>query len=233
MQYFRVSGYDFGATRALTPEQLGALLRLTQQPSLKGEGPLGGRGGISAGEIPGLGRVVVKRYLRGGLMRRLVARFYFRFGKPRPRREFELLEKVRSLGVLAPEPIAYATRGFLLYEGWLFMREIPEHSRLSDSHILELHGADTLVHEVARQMRVLIENGLLHVDLHPGNILVDAEGAVHVVDFDNAHPYRGTQRELRDQYLRRWRRAVIKHELPETLSELMAMELRQVAATGR
>jgi hypothetical protein len=55
---------------------------------------------------------------------------------------------------------------------------------------------------------------------------------VHVVDFDNARPFDGSERDLRDQYLRRWRRAVIKHNLPETLSELMAMELRQVAAQG-
>jgi len=233
MHHTRFSGYDFGATHELSKEQLTALVHLLEQPAQRGEGPLGGRGGVASGDLPGVGRIVVKRYLRGGLLHHVVAKYYLRLGRARPQREFELLDKVRALGVTAPEPVAYATRGLLWYEGWLFMREISEHSRLADPKILELHGAESLVHEVARQMRVLIEHGLLHVDLHPGNILVDREGGVHVVDFDNAHLFRGTQRELRDQYLRRWRRAVIKHALPETLSELMAMELRQVAAAGR
>ena len=58
-------------------------------------------------------------------------------------------------------------------------------------------------------------------------MLVDHEDQVYLVDFDKAKRFSGPLNELRDHYLCRWRRAVIKHELPETLSEMMSADLRQ------
>ncbi len=228
----RVGDYRFGFTHSLTTEQLSALALLLSEVPKRERMPLGGRGGVAIQKVDGLGSIAVKRYLRGGVMRFLNSRYYLRIGRVRPQVEFELLEQVRCLGVEAPEPIAFATRGALCYEGWLLMREIAEHGRLAETSVLERFGPEKLINDLARQVRILIENKVLHVDLHPGNVLVDQSGRVHVVDFDNAAAFDGSERDLRDQYLRRWRRAVIKHSLPETLSELMAMELRQVAAQG-
>jgi aminoglycoside phosphotransferase (APT) family kinase protein len=108
---------------------------------------------------------------------------------------------------------------------------------------------------------MLILNGIKHVDLHPGNVLVDGTGQVFLLDFDKAFfilndensPFllslkeqahapdsqnmlssREIMREvlflrrLRDFYLRRWRRAVIKHGLPDYVSETMCLRLRSI-----
>jgi len=69
---------------------------------------------------------------------------------------------------------------------------------------------------VSSQVSALIEHGILHVDLHPGNVLVNPEGRLFLIDFDKARLYKNS-RGLKDKYLRRWRRAVDKHDLPPFL----------------
>ena len=92
MQVHKFGAYRIGSSRELTDAQHAALVRLIEQPMQRSEGPLGGRGGVAAGEIAGLGRVVVKRYLRGGILRHFIARWYLRFGRVRPEVEYRLLE---------------------------------------------------------------------------------------------------------------------------------------------
>jgi 3-deoxy-D-manno-octulosonic acid kinase len=232
MEYLQQAGYRFGFTQPLSEHQRAALIALLQDVPVGDHTPLGGRGGVAIRAVDGLGSVAVKRYVRGGILRAINAQYYLAFGPSRPQVEFELLERVRGLGVNAPEPIACVTRGRLWYEGWLVMREIPSHRRLSDPGVVEEHGSERLFKEISRQVKILISHRILHIDLHPGNVLIDNHEVVHLIDFDNACAWKGRERDLRDQYLRRWRRAVIKHRLPETLSELMAAELRQVAAQG-
>ena len=79
---------------------------------------------------------------------------------------------------------------------------------------------------VAEQVNRLINAGILHVDLHPGNVLIEEDGGVFLVDFDKAHHVAYERSALRDLYLRRWRRAVIKHSLSPLLVELLSLYLR-------
>ena len=79
---------------------------------------------------------------------------------------------------------------------------------------------------LSEQIRTLIKNRIFHVDLHPGNVLVREDNRVYVVDFDKACHFNGSYQALRELYLRRWRRAVIKHKLPPLLSEMMSLTLR-------
>jgi 3-deoxy-D-manno-octulosonic acid kinase len=81
------------------------------------------------------------------------------------------------------------------------------------------------VEQAANQVVLLINQQILHVDLHPGNVLVDADGKVFLLDFDKAQKVAGKRNKLRDYYLCRWRRAVIKYNLPEVLSEMFALTL--------
>jgi 3-deoxy-D-manno-octulosonic acid kinase len=80
--------------------------------------------------------------------------------------------------------------------------------------------------KLAEQLAILVKNNILHVDLHPGNVLVAPSGEVYIVDFDKAISFGGSSQALRDLYLRRWRRAVIKHKLSPVLSEMMSLTLR-------
>jgi len=220
------NGYSFCLVQPLSPKQLESLVGLLEQSDTAPVGVLGGRGSLSTGQLPGLGSVVVKHYLRGGILRRFVERHYLRLGKTRPQREFELLEKARALGVNAPRPLGYACRGRVFYQAWIFMREVAEHKRLTELALEEPDAVPPIVKNLACQVIKLVQNRILHVDLHPGNVLVDKQGGVFVVDFDKARYFRGSLLRLRDKYIWRWRRAVIKHGLPDELSEIFCLELK-------
>ncbi|UCD86512.1 MAG: phosphotransferase [Desulfobacterales bacterium] len=169
--------------------------------------------------------MVVKYYTRGGLIRYLVKRRYLRWGKTRCQVEYELLQKVRGLGVNAPEPIAYAYRGGLFYQGWLVTREIKERQTLAELSRADEERTHIVMKDVINQISTLIKNHILHVDLHPGNVLVDNGDRVFLLDFDRACVSRRDKKKLRDHYVRRWRRAVIKHRLSETLCEMLSAGL--------
>ena len=228
-----MQGYSIGCHRAtegsvLNAHQLESLRKLmccSTQPARNGS-RLNGRAAVTRGEVPGIGRVVVKHFMRGGLLRHLVERLYLRWGPVRSEQEFELLERVRALGVRAPEPVACGFRGGLFYRTWLVTKEIAHSRSLADLSQQDEDLAREYMRELINQVGILIRNNLLHVDLHPGNVLISDEGKLYILDFDKAREFKGPKNKLRDVYLHRWRRAVIKHKLPEILTEIMALGLR-------
>jgi 3-deoxy-D-manno-octulosonic acid kinase len=187
---------------------------------------LGGRSQACVYTVEGLGRVFVKYYSHGGLLRSLTGGRFLGTGSVRSCVEFEMLERVRSFGVNAPQPIAIIKRGALLYNTWLVMEELVDARNLVEIQLDDMDGVHRAMNALAEQVRLLVRNRILHVDLHPGNVLVTPDGRVHVVDFDKAHTFKGSAQALCDLYLRRWRRAVIKHGLSPVLSELMSLTLR-------
>ena len=219
--------YHLVLDNILSGQAIRELIALLRTPPQRKSGALSGRAGVGAAAIDGLGRVVVKHYERGGVFSYLVRRHYLRLGEIRPQREAEILQTVRSLGVKAPRPIGYAWKGRLFYRGWLFLEEVEHHKSLAEVSLAPNCGLRALISELAGQVQILIKNGILHIDLHPGNVLVNDSGRIFLIDFDKALYCRRGAEYLRDQYLCRWRRAVIKHELPEELSEMMSLELRR------
>jgi len=211
----------------LSDEQATALIR-----ALRGGGEhverstLGGRSRSAIFELPGLGRVFMKHYSHGGLLRALTAGRFLALGPERSRVEFEMLERVRSYGVCAPKPYAIVKKGAVVYGTWLVMEELQGARTLVEIQRGESDELHRVMRALGEQLVVLIQNRILHIDLHPGNVLVSPSGTVHIVDFDKAHYFRGSASTLRDLYLRRWRRAVIKHGLSPVLSELMSLLLR-------
>ena len=189
--------------------------------------PLGGRNCISIAEIAKLGRVVVKQYMRGGLFQYFIRRHYLKLGTIRSEAEFQLLSKAHAAGISVPEPVGYIWRGEFLYQAWLVTKEIPGSMTVAEISLKDEDRLPDVMEEVIRQVGLLIKNGICHVDLHPGNVLVDPQGRVYIIDFDKAYQFKGSPNVLRDRYLCRWRRAAIKHELPEVLSEIMSHGLRQ------
>jgi 3-deoxy-D-manno-octulosonic acid kinase len=215
----------FGA--ALSEEGCVGLMNALLQPVPAGRDALSGRRQVVPAECPGIGGVVVKHYARGGATAKLVKNRYFRWGTTRGQHEFEMLEAVRRCGVRAPEPIAFVTQGIVWYRAWLVMRRIDNTISLAELAAADEERTRKVMDEVTRQISLLVRERLYHVDLHPGNVLVDEHDHVYLVDFDKARRYTRALNELRDHYLCRWRRAVIKHELPEALSELMGAGLRR------
>ena len=218
--------YHFGSSWDLSEQHLGHLIRLFNAPTEKVGSVLGGRSSVTVAQLEGIGPVVIKYYTRGGLIRYLVERKYLKCGKTRGQIEYEVLQEVRKLGVSAPEPIVYAYQGSILYKAWLATREIKQQRTLAELSCVNEEHALIVMKEVAVQAAILIKNNIFHADLHPGNVLVDSADRVFIVDFDKARLSPGSRNKLRDKYLMRWRRSVIKHRLPETLSEMLSTALR-------
>lgn len=184
--------------------------------------------GITRQSVEGIGRVVVKHYLRGGLLRFFLHRSYLHWGEYRSKHEFLMLARVRQLGISAPRPIAYGIEGGIFYRTWLVLSELEGVTALADL-ALDRDPAryEQAMEQLAVQVERMIENGVFHVDLHPGNVVIDGNDQLFILDFDKARMFSGPLNELRDRYLRRWRRSVIKHNLPESFSELFCARLRK------
>jgi 3-deoxy-D-manno-octulosonic acid kinase len=222
-----LDSFHIGSSIHLSDQHARQLVAIFKKPSRPANSVLGGRTSVFAGQINGIGEVVVKYYTRGGFVRHFVKRKYVRWGKIRSRAEFELLQKVRQLGINAPRPIAYAYQGALFYKAWLVTEEIKQHQTLAQLSFTDPDLAYLLTGKVALQISTLIHNEILHVDLHPGNVLVDHNKNIFLIDFDKTRFTKYRKDKLRNKYIERWKRAVIKHRLPEGLSESMDAALFQ------
>jgi 3-deoxy-D-manno-octulosonic acid kinase len=216
-----IDSYHIGFLLNLTDSQLATLAGLFDHPGPMNVSVLGGRTATTPAQLDGIGPVVIKHYRRGGLMQYFIKHRYLKFGETRAQREFELLDIVGTLGINIPQPIAYAYRGRLFYRAWLVTREIHQPLSLACLSLQDGKKTKTAMTSVIEQIISLIQNDILHVDLHPGNVLVDATGKVYLLDFDKGTVYSGNRQKLINRYLSRWQRAVNKHGLPKMLTEMM------------
>ncbi len=227
----RVNNIIFGMLENLNEDALGeasdlikSFVSTNEKSSARS---LDGRCAVKHIKIEDFGDVVIKQYARGGLLRMFVRNSYLRWGKTRGQREYEMLWNVRELGVNAPKPLAFAYRGSLFYSAWLITQEIKYSETLAGLSLRDEDQALALLEKFIAQLGILIRNRIFHVDLHPGNVIVNKSGEVFILDFDKAVPFSDSLNRLRDIYLRRWRRAVIKHKLPECISERVCLGLRE------
>ena len=100
--------YHFGSLSEIGDHQLKQLIRCFSLPKKSVHSALGGRTSITVTRIQDIGSVVIKHYRRGGAIRYLIKKRYLKCGKTRCQIEYELLQKVRSLGINAPDPVAFA-----------------------------------------------------------------------------------------------------------------------------
>jgi 3-deoxy-D-manno-octulosonic acid kinase len=223
--------YLIGGREYLSEEIATRIVQLMRSvPDDAPRGVLAGRGYTGIQTVEGLGRVFVKQYAHGGLLRHITGGSFLCVGPSRSLQEFLMLERVRELGINAPKPMLFVNKGSFLYRTWLFMEEIVASRNLAEVSRSEKSEDVDVLHEamtkLGEQVLALINHKIFHVDLHPGNVLVQDGGRVSIVDFDKAHEFKGSAERLRELYLRRWRRAVIKHKLSPVLTEVMSLTLR-------
>jgi 3-deoxy-D-manno-octulosonic acid kinase len=220
-----IDSYHFGFYLNLTDSQLRALTGFFHHPDAIGVSVLGGRTSLTPAELDGIGSVVIKHYRRGGLLRYVIKQRYLKLGKTRAQIEFEQLQVVRSLGINAPEPVAYVHRGCIFYQAWLISRAIKHPLSLALLSLKDEKKTRQAMESVIGQISLLIQNDILHVDLHPGNIVVDGAGQTFLVDFDKGQIHPGSREKLKNRYVTRWQRAVTKHRLPEILTDMLQVGL--------
>ena len=232
----RLDGYDCCLVAPLDETDLQQLVAALTAPCQgtaisPRSGPLSGRAAVRRHHIPSVGPVVIKEFQRGGMLRVIRRRRYLRFGPTRPEREFANLRAARSVGLNVPEPVACFSRGTLLYRGWLATRHIPGRS-LVEIATSDGEAIPALIADLTRQVGILIGHRVAHVDLHPGNVLVDPAGTVYLLDFDRAIAFTDPLEDLRRRYQVRWTRAVEKHGLPGVLAERFREGLNALSLGG-
>lgn len=212
--------YAFGCRHRLNATSLDILIDLFQSPSTDKTAALEGRASPRFAVLPEAGPVVVKAYKRGGLISRINKDRYFKIGRLRSQREFYFLMAAKKAGVRVPEPVAYASTVSPFYKAWLITKKIKGHRSFAELCRKHPEKAMALMPEISRNINSLIKNKIHHVDLHPGNILLDGNNTILIIDFDKACRYSKNKTRLARAYQNRWTRAVHKYKLPEPLAPL-------------
>ncbi len=154
------------------------------------------RAGLVTGEAPGRGESlflkhgesqwVLRPYRRGGLVAHLCQKRYLWLGAERTRafRELRLTAALYDQGLPVPRPVAAGVkRDGLGYQAALITVRI-EGARALASRLSEASASDALLERVGEMIARFHQAGLDHVDLNARNILIDAEDAPWLIDFD-------------------------------------------------
>ena len=131
---------------------------------------------------------VVRHYHRGGFVARFVADHYWWTGLDRTRafREWRLLRRLRDAGLPVPNPIAaHVYRTGPIYTADIITTYLPDTRKLSQFISEGTAPADGW-RRIGRMICAVHAHGVDHPDLTAHNILLDARGALFLVDFDNA-----------------------------------------------
>ena len=214
---FTAGPFRIGPNLRMDDAQIQQLVGIFRRGAGQAEGVLAGRTAVVREELKNVGAVAVKFYRRGGMVRHITSAHYLRIGKPRSRVEFDMLEQAADLGVSTLRPVAYAYRGIFFYRNWLVTHAVASPRTLVEVALNEPSTAADLMPLVTDQIRLLIRRRILHVDLHPGNVLIGGDGKVVLIDFDRAGVSGRSAAALAKRYVNRWQRAMDKYNLPNSL----------------
>jgi 3-deoxy-D-manno-octulosonic acid kinase len=129
---------------------------------------------------------VLRHYRRGGWAARVSRDRYAWLGESRVRAfaEWRLLQALSQRGLPVAQPIAAGyERSGLTYRCDLITRRIPEARPLS-AWLAGLPLEESTWRAIGASIAKLHQAGAYHADLNAHNILLDARGAVTVIDFD-------------------------------------------------
>lgn len=218
-------GWTLGSSMAASSELLDQIINRVIKGPPASAAPLEGRSQMVKTRLNGIGRVIIKPYLRGGMMQYLVKDKYIKIRHSRAKQEFVMLEKAARAGVQVPRPVCYLQRGNRFYSCWLATMEVPNHGSVAAVSRQAPHLIPMMMPDICRQTTRLIEAGIHHVDLHPGNLLaVGNKKKIYIVDFDKARRCTTSPEGLDRRYVKRWNRAVKKHALPQSLLRTTFLE---------
>lgn len=174
-----------------------------------------GRGVVSYVKLT-QAHTVMRLYRHGGVFSKLLGSTFFSCNTYSYRSvlEYAILSELYAAGIKVPKPICAVVekRCGGLYKAAIVTTEIS-----SSQNFLHTIDCDpdistlvTTAYAVGREVRKCIDQHILHVDLHPGNVLLSAKN-VYLIDFDKARRISPEKYEKSIQSLiTRWNRAVDK-----------------------
>ena len=209
----------------------------TPLPGAKGRG-----GGVTVLNFEHGVRAVARDYRRGGALGFLLTKSYL--DPDRPRRELELLVKLRELGVPTVTPLAALARKIALglcYRLRLITELVPDALPLPAFLAAHPHLRRAAIEAAGRAVRLAFAAGLWHPDLHPDNLLARvAEGTgagdvdVRLLDLDRAELRKDLSVAEQDRMLLRMARYLRRHQpdLPVRASAPDHLRLKQRFQVG-
>jgi len=208
------------------------------------------RGEVWVVDVDGERKAVVRPMLRGGLVGKFNRDLFFSPRLPglgvknRAEKELALTDYLFSQGLAVAKPLLgmasncfgslfsrqYFVSEFLAgHENLLALLAPSSISQDNKSNLaIPLEGllAGALENAGAEAAR-LAEMRVWHVDLHPGNVLLNESlGKIRLIDFDKARVCGDLKvSDLKARYLVRWERSVKKHALSPSVGALFARGL--------
>lgn len=132
------------------------------------------------------GEFVLRHFIRGGLIGRLIADRYFWLGEDATRGfgEWHLLSKLSAMGLPVPRPAAARyIRSGLTYKADLLTVLIADVLSLSDRIAIRSHTKE-FWQKLGRDIAAFHKAGVFHADLSAYNIQIDKNDKLWLVDFD-------------------------------------------------
>jgi len=213
----RFEDWVIGSSVSVSTRLFHKIIRLSRQKNTSSIAGLEGRAQVVYAQLEDLGPVIIKHYMRGGIIQYFLENNHFKNGFSRARVEYEILEYAYENGIQVPEPVFYLEKERRFYSCWLATQEIPNRGTIATVSLKHPEHIHRLMDQVSIQINKMITKGIYHVDLHPGNILVSRDNKIFVVDFDKARKTKMSADSLEKRYVKRWNRAIRKHKLPDRL----------------
>lgn len=181
--------------------------------------------------------LVLRHYLRGGLMSRLSKDNYLfkNIQNCRSISEFDILLELDKRSLPVPRPIAAQVRRLgLCYQADLITQKIPSASDLVQ--VLREPQSDAFYQEMGETVASFHLAGVFHADLNIQNILYDKNKKFWLIDFDKAkllEPHRRWQQKNLDRLKRSFEKEVIRHKIQWQTDNWIALEQSYWSAIQR
>jgi len=147
----------------------------------------GGRGASQKIQLLGE-QLVLRRYLRGGLIAKVLYDQYLWLGleNSRPYQEQRVSQYALKRNLPVAKVVAFCVkRTGLFYRAVIITLYIPNQGTLA-SFLSDKPLDNNSWSELGRLIRKFHRAGIFHADLNANNILIDLQNSFHVIDFDKA-----------------------------------------------
>lgn len=179
--------------------------------------------------------IFLRKFYRGGLLSKFITNTFFHLdfcqnsfcNNYRPFLEIEILELLNNNQIPSPKPIAafIKTKFFnVFYQATIatekientvnFLDLVKEYNKTpSDSLKNRIAEISTQVGRIANQ---ILNLGIFHVDLHLGNVLIDSNNQVFIIDFDRAKNITPRYKKFFSLLLKnRWLKSCKKYQITD------------------